>query len=78
MGDDAPHFVGTPHETTADGIASVFPYLAFSDPTWNGLVHVELEAVGLSDTPGYALADQTSLNAALATGVAPIMALLGL
>ena len=76
--DDAPHFVGTPYETTSDGIASVFPYLGFSDPTWNGLVHVDLLAVGLADEPGYAPADQTSLNAALATGVAPIMALLGL
>ena len=76
-GEDAGHFLGSPHETAPDGLVSVFPYFAFTDPTLHGLVHVDLQALGLSGEPGYSLADQTSLNAALATGIAPILDLVG-
>lgn len=75
--EDGPHFVGSDRVTTPDGILSTFPYLGFHDPTMNGLLYVDLEAIGLSETPGYSMADTTSLNAGLAAGLRPILDLLG-
>jgi hypothetical protein len=75
---DAAHYVGTSYATTADGILSGFPVLAFPDPTLNHLAYVKLDAAaGSADTTGYVLADQTSLNAALAKLLGGILGLLG-
>jgi hypothetical protein len=64
---DAPHFVGTPYEIPADGLASGIPYLAWEDPTWHGLLYVDPTLVdgALGGEPGYAPATNWSLNVAV-------------
>lgn len=74
---DGPHFVGSPFETEADGIASPVPVFAFHDPTLNRLIHVDLEAKpGQTDASTYDLADQRTLNAALARLLAGLVSLI--
>jgi hypothetical protein len=74
---DGPHFPGTPWETAADGTASPFPVMAFGDPSWNGLNLVNLAApAGQVDLEGFAPADQTTWNAALARLLGGLLSLL--
>jgi len=63
---DSPHFLGTSFETAVDGIPSRSFYLAFQDPTLNGLLYVDLNAQsGITDASSYVIADETSINAGL-------------
>lgn len=74
---DSPHFSGTPFETAVDGIPSRSFYLAFQDPTLNGLLYVDLNAQsGITDASSYVLADQTLINAGLALLLRPLLVLL--
>ena len=74
---DGPHFVGTPDEIPADGVASGFPVFVFPDPTLNDLAHVDLDsAVGDADSSHFALADRASLNSALALVLGDVLGLL--
>jgi hypothetical protein len=61
----------------ADGIESDFPYVAFRDPTFNNLLYLDLYALAtagsptfdvtrLDPSPGFSLATQETLNAAIA------------
>lgn len=75
--EDGPHFVGTPFEIEADGIASPVPLLAFADPLLNHLLYVNLEGhFGEADASSYEPATLQTLNAALArllTGVVSLI-----
>lgn len=74
---DGPHFADTPYAITADGTASGVPVLAFDDYTLNGLVFVDLDGeAGSDDASTYGPADGTSLNAAIAALLGPILQLL--
>ncbi len=77
---DLPHFLGEPWETEADGWLARTPYLRWDDPTLNGLLWVDQEAIELAapDAPGrFAPATLRTLNAAVAVGLAPLLNLLG-
>lgn len=75
--EDGPHFAGGPFEVGADGVASPVPVLAFSDPTLNHLIHVDLGGVpGGADASSYEPADLRSLNAALARLLAGVLSLI--
>ncbi len=74
---DAAHFQDTSFAIAADGKASGVPVLAFHDYTLNGLVFVDLAGVsGSDDASTYVPADGTSLNAAIAALLGPILLLL--
>lgn len=73
---DAGHFIGLPYETEPDGVTSESPVIAFEDPTFNGLIYVNLEGkYGSADTTNYELANHTTLNSALAMLLDAIIAL---
>ncbi|MDD5224177.1 MAG: M28 family peptidase [bacterium] len=63
----------------ADGINSVFPYIPFPDPTFNGLLYLDPEPLGISSLGGwneFKPADNLALNAILASLLGPILELL--
>ena len=63
---------------TADEIKSVFPYIPFPDPTFNGLLYLNPEPLGISSLNGwneFKPADNLSLNAVLASLLGPILEL---
>lgn len=72
---DAAHFDAT---LPPDGLASSFPYLAWDDPTWNGLLWVDLSGLGVPgwDAPGWRRPDLFALDAALSVGLSPLLGLL--
>ena len=62
----------------ADGINSVFPYLPFPDPTFNGLLYLNPEPLGISSLSSwneFKPADNLALNAILAALLGPILEL---
>lgn len=74
---DQGHFEGTDFEIAADGLASGFPVFAFEDPTLNGLAMVDLDGeTGSADASSFVVADGAALNAALATLLEGILALI--
>lgn len=75
--EDGPHFAGGPFEVEADGVASPVPVLAFSDPTLNHLIRVDLDGVtGGADASSYKPADLRTLNAALARLLVGVLSLI--
>ncbi len=75
--EDGPHFAGGPFEVEADGVASPVPVLAFSDPTLNHLIRVDLDGVtGGTDASSYKPADLRTLNAALARLLVGVLSLI--
>ena len=76
---DGPRFVGSDDALEPDGITSRSPYLLWEDPTFNGLLWVDLSDRDVPgwEAPGYRLADNHSLNAALVSSLGPILELLG-
>lgn len=78
---DGAHFVGETYEIQADGILASTPYIAFQDPTFAGLLYINIDELDLAD-PGtedgpIVPANQYLLNAALDTVLAKIGDLLG-
>jgi hypothetical protein len=62
----------------ADGINSVFPYLPFPDPTFDGLLYLNPEPLGISSLSSwdeFKPADNLALNAILAALLGPILEL---
>lgn len=76
--EDAAHFVDTDDEIAADGLTTTFPYFVWRDPTFHGLLHVKMAAIGMESETEYQLADQQTLNAALAKGLEQILRLAAL
>ena len=74
-----------------DGIPGEFPYVAFRDPTFNRMLYIDLfslaqagspsfDVAPIDPGPGFELADQVTLNAAIAilsTRVGEILNLIG-
>jgi hypothetical protein len=75
---DAPHFAGTPYAIEPDGLTPRMPYFAWDDPTWNGLLQVDLSGLGVPgwDAPGWRRPDLRDLDAALAVGLEPFLRIL--
>lgn len=73
--EDKAHFVGTPYEIPADGVASRLPYMVWEDPTWGGLLYVDPSLIpeAINTEPGYAPATNYSLNLALSGMIGPIL-----
>jgi len=72
---DAALFVGTADEIPADGYATAFPYFAWNDPTWNGLLWADLSEV-LDDTaPGYVAVGAETINIVIAEMLGPLLSL---
>ena len=77
---DTAHFVGTAHEIAADGLESGFPYILFPDPTFNGLLHIDVHPLnipGYGDPAGLAPADLRGLNTVLSKVLPTILSLVG-
>ncbi|RJO65821.1 MAG: hypothetical protein C4523_15275 [Myxococcales bacterium] len=67
---DAPHFVGTAYEIAADGKTFTSPYTAYQDPTFGGILYVnvpKLEAQGYPASPEWRAADQFLINLLMGT-----------
>lgn len=62
---DAPHFVGTPYEIPADGITARAPYIAWQDPTFAGMLYIDVSKLQIPGEPGVKPATRATLNAAL-------------
>ncbi|TNF32752.1 MAG: hypothetical protein EP329_09330 [Deltaproteobacteria bacterium] len=74
---DAAHFVGTADEIAADGYASAFPYFAWNDPTWNGLLWADLSEVLPNTDPGYVAVGAETINVVVAEILGPLMSFAG-
>ncbi len=74
---DAAHFVGTPQALAADGYASGFPVMAWEDPTWNGLLYVDLSEALPGTAPGWVATDEVTINILLAETLTPVLDLFG-
>ncbi len=77
---DAEHFKDTPYEIPLDDKLLGTPYIAFRDPTFGGMLYVDVEALdldGYDDDARWVPADQFNLNAALGKILARIGSLIG-
>jgi hypothetical protein len=63
---DSGHFIGTAYELAEDGIYFATPIIAFQDPTFNGLLYIDLyplDIEGYDDPQGFEAANGAHLNA---------------
>ena len=60
---DTVHFVGTEYEIPSDGTASIYPYIAFKDPTFSGSFFINPKELGIEGgNDAYEPATQMSFN----------------
>ena len=76
---DSDHFKDTPYEIEADGKTVPSPYIAMQDPSFGGLLYVDLVGLGFreGEDPYWREADQKTFNAALGKVLSKILGLIG-
>ena len=77
---DSAHFIDTESEIQADGYLSNAPHMVFEDPTFNGLLLVDLSSYDLPghNPPGFAPTTLGSLNTGLSAVLGNLLAVLSM